>query len=79
MDWVYFLPQLSSIFLYAFFVMVDLDFGLDAPFSFLALMLFTREFFTPSLFFLEGAFFFGISICLLKQQINWTFVCNYTN
>ena len=46
-----FRPQLSCISSYAFFDTVDFFLGLDAPVFFFALILLTREFLTPSLFF----------------------------
>lgn len=49
-------PQLSCILLYCFLSTVDFFLLLESPRFLCALMLFTREFFTPSLFFLVLAF-----------------------
>ena len=55
---VYFaLPQFFFIALYDRFETVDFFFDLDFPLLFLALMLLTSEFFTPSLFFFAPVFF----------------------
>ncbi len=51
-------PQLFSISLYAFLETVDLLLGFEVPFSFLALILLTKEFFTPFLFFFAVLLFF---------------------
>lgn len=45
------------MFRYDLLLTVDLLLGRDLPFFFLALMLLTKEFLTPSLFFLPPAFF----------------------
>jgi len=52
----FFLPQLFCIFLYDFFVTVDFFLLREVPFFFFALILFTNEFFTPSLFFFAPLF-----------------------
>src|SRR5215203_5010056 len=54
---VFYFSQLFCMSLYAFLETVDFFLVLDAPFFFLALMLLTKEFFTPSLFFLVLSFF----------------------
>ena len=46
--------------LYAFFETVDFFFVFDVPLFFFALILFTKEFLTPSLFFFVDDFFVGI-------------------
>jgi hypothetical protein len=50
MSCIYF--QFRFIFAYDFLLTLDFFFGREIPLRFLALMLFTKEFFTPSLFFL---------------------------
>lgn len=48
------------ILLYDFFETVDFFLGLDVPFFFRAFMLFTKEFFTPSLFFFAEPLFVDV-------------------
>jgi len=58
----YDLPQLDSISAYDFLLIVDFFAGRDVPFFFLALILFTREFFTPSLFFFGVRFLAALAV-----------------
>ena len=58
-------PQLSSILLYCFLLTVDFFFGFESPRFLCALMLFTNEFLTPSLFvFLAPPFLLDVFLLL---------------